>query len=109
MLAVGVISQVAVFTHWSPDEVVTLSFGFLAISLAVLLLFSNRFQRRVRRFIDRNFYVNRYDYRTQWSNVTRAMESGIDTESVLESAHALLRDIFLAKDVTLALREKRHW
>ena len=106
VLAVGVISQVAVFTHWSPDEVVTLSFGFLAILLAVLLLFSNRFQRRVRRFIDRNFYVNRYDYRTQWSNVTRAMESGIDTESVLESAHALLRDIFLAEDVTLALREK---
>ena len=44
------------------------------VLVATLLLFSNRFQRRVRRFIDRNFYVNRYDYRTQWSNVTGVLE-----------------------------------
>ncbi len=105
VLAVGIISQVATYTKWSPDEVVILSFGFLAALLAVLLLFSNRFQRRVRRFIDRNFYVNRYDYRTQWSNVTGALECGVDQEGVLRAAHALLRDIFLADAVTISLHE----
>jgi hypothetical protein len=106
VLAVGVISQVATYTNWSPDEVVILSFGFLAVLLAVLLLFSNRFQRRVRRFIDRNFYVNRYDYRTQWSNVTSALESGISKEGVLRAAHDLLRDVFLADAVTISLHEE---
>lgn len=106
VLAVGVVAQVATFTHWSPDEVVTLSFGFLVVLLAVLLLFSNRFQRRMRRFIDRNFYVNRYDYRTQWSNVTKALESVIETESVLERARAILEDVFLADHITIALREE---
>jgi len=106
VLAVGVVSQVAVFTQWSPDEVVTISFGFLAVLLAILLLFSNRFQRRVRRYIDRNFYVNRYDYRTQWANVTQSMESATDSHSVLARARTLLQEVFLADAVTLSLREK---
>lgn len=106
VLAVGVVAQVATFTHWSPDEVVTLSIGFLAVLLAVLLLLSNRFQRRMRRFIDSNFYVNRYDYRTQWSNVTRAMESVIETDSVLEKASEILKDLFMADAVTIALRDE---
>ena len=106
VLAVGIVAQVATYTHWSPDEVVTLSTGFLVVLLAVLLLFSNRFQRRVRRFIDRNFYVNRYDYRTQWSNVTRALESAVERAPLLESAHTLLRDVFLADEITIALKEE---
>jgi putative PEP-CTERM system histidine kinase len=103
VFAVGVVAQVATFTHWSPDEVVTLSLGFLAILFAALLLFSNRFQRRVRRFIDRNFYVNRYDYRTQWSSVTRALDSLHTQEEILECASSLCHDVFLADRVTIAL------
>jgi putative PEP-CTERM system histidine kinase len=106
VLAVGIVAQVATFTDWSPDEVVTLSTGFLVVLLAVLLLLSNRFQRRVRRFIDQNFYVNRYDYRTQWSNVTQALESIVEKDSVLQCAQVILKDVFLADQVTIALREE---
>jgi putative PEP-CTERM system histidine kinase len=104
VLAVGIVAQVATFTKWSPDEVVTLSFGFLATLMAVLLLLSNRFQRMVRRFIDRNFYVNRYDYRTQWSNVTWGLSAATEREEVLRCADAMLRDIFLADEITVGWR-----
>jgi len=103
VFAVGVVAQVATFTHWSPDEVVTLSLGFLAILIAILLLFSNRFQRRVRRFIDRNFYVNRYDYRTQWSNVTRTLDTVQREDEILQCVSSLCRDVFLADQVTISL------
>jgi hypothetical protein len=104
VLAVGVVAELATFTHWSPDEVVTLSFGFLAVLVAILLLFSNRFQRQMRRFIDKNFYVNRYDYRTQWSNVTQALDSALERADVLRCAVSILEDVFLADEVTVALR-----
>jgi hypothetical protein len=104
VLATGIVSQVATFTKWSPDEVVTLSFGFLAALIAVLLLLSNRFQRMVRRFIDKNFYVNRYDYRTQWSNVTQALNMATERQEVLRCADSMLRDIFLADEITIGLR-----
>jgi putative PEP-CTERM system histidine kinase len=104
VVAIGLVGQVANFTRWSPDEVVTLSFGFLAVIVAILLLFSNRFQRRVRRFIDRNFYVNRYDYRTQWSNLTRALETALERDQVMSRAESVLKSVFLADEVTIALR-----
>ena len=103
VLAVGIVAQIATFTNWSPDEVVTLSLGFLTALIAILLLFSNRFQRSVRRFIDRNFYVNRYDYRTQWSNVALSLDRAVSREEVLRSCDAMLRDVFLADKVTIAL------
>jgi putative PEP-CTERM system histidine kinase len=104
VFAIGAVAQISQFTHWSPDQVVTLTLGFLAVLLAVLFFVSNRFQRRVRRYIDRNFYVNRYDYRAQWSRVTQAMDEAQDREAVLGAAQALLREVFLADQVTIAVR-----
>jgi putative PEP-CTERM system histidine kinase len=106
VLAVGIVAQVATVTKWSPDEVVSLSFGFLAAFIAILLLFSNRFQRQVRRFIDRNFYVNRYDYRAQWSHVTQALGNAASRSEVLAGAHTLLQEVFLADEITIALRDE---
>jgi putative PEP-CTERM system histidine kinase len=104
VLSIGIAAQVAPLTNWSPDEILGVAFGFLAVLVAVLLLFSNGFQRAVRRYIDRNFYVNRYDYRAQWSRITEALENVIDEDRLLERASAFLRDVFAADEVTIALR-----
>jgi hypothetical protein len=106
VLAIGLAAQVAAVTRWSPDEILIVSAGFLAILVAGLLLFSNRFQRGVRRYIDRNFYVNRYDYRTQWSRLTESLESVTDRENALDRVATFLKDVFAADDVTIALRDE---
>jgi putative PEP-CTERM system histidine kinase len=106
VLSIGLAAQVATWTHWSPDEILIIAFGFLALLIAVLLLFSNRFQRRVRRFIDRNFYVNRYDYQTQWSKITESLESATDRDSVLNRASEFLQDAFAADEISIALRDE---
>ena len=105
VLVIGITAQFATLADWSPDEVVILSLGFLAIILAALFLFSNRFQRRVRRFIDKNFYVNRYDYRTQWANVTGTLGATHKKSEILRSIADMLTDIFLADEVTIAVRD----
>lgn len=106
VFAVGAVAQLSTFTHWSPDEVVSLSLAFLVVLMAVLLLVSNRFQRLVRRFIDRNFYVNRYDYRAQWVRVTHTLEQTEGREDVLREARSLLTDIFLADKITISLLDR---
>jgi len=104
VLSIGIAAQVAPLTDWSPDEILVVAFGFLAVLVIVLLLFSNGFQRMVRRYIDRNFYVNRYDYKTQWSRLTESLEGVTDEELLLKRVTALLGDVFAADGVTLALR-----
>jgi putative PEP-CTERM system histidine kinase len=108
VLAIGVAAQVATLTRWSPDEILVVSFGFLAFLVGGLFLFSTRFQRRVRRFIDRNFYVNRYDYRTQWSALTVALSSATDRRSLLDRAVAFLGEVFATDIVTIALLDRNH-
>ncbi len=106
VLAIGAAAQVATLTHWSPDEILLVSSGLLAVSVCVLFLFSTRFQRRIRRFIDRNFYVNRYDYRTQWSALTEALSSATDRRSLLDQAVSFLCEVFATDIVTVGLRDR---
>ncbi len=106
VLAMGLAAQLASLTRWTPGQVVTVSFIFLVILFAAAFLLSNRFQRSLRRFIDRNFYVNRYDYRAQWFRVTRTLEPGHGSDGVLVEAEALFREVFLADQVTLSMRER---
>jgi len=105
--AVGIAGQLAVWTHSSPDEILGIAFGILLALVVGLMIFSNRFHRQVRRFIDRNFYVNRYDYRSQWSDVLDTFDSLTDREQVLDRAVAYLTEVFRANGVTVALDEER--
>ncbi|MGD8377941.1 MAG: ATP-binding protein, partial [Acidobacteriota bacterium] len=61
--------------------------------------------RRVRRFIDRNFYVNRYDYRTQWSYVTQALNDARHRDEVVRRAALILEEVFLTDAITVSLKE----
>ena len=103
VLAIAVAAQLAVLTKWSPDEILIFASGFLAVLVTALLIFSNRFQRALRRIIDRNFYVNRYDYRSQWSKITEALESATDREMVLNRVAEFLTNVFSAKEITVSL------
>jgi len=104
VLSIGLAAQVATLTNWSPDEILIITFGFLAILTTVLLLVSNRFQRSVRRFIDRNFYVNRFDYRSQWAKITAALEGARTQEELLAATSIYLADTFDVGDLTIASR-----
>lgn len=105
VLAIAAAAQVASWTRWSPDEILAISAVFLAVLLGGLFVFSNRFQRSVRRFIDRNFYVNRYDYRSQWSLLTRALSDSTETNAVLDRVGPLLLEVFAADGYTIALKD----
>ncbi len=104
VFAMGLAAQVAAWTGWSPDEILIVTFVFLLILVGALLLFSNRFHRHVRRYIDRNFYVNRYDYRAQWSNITQILGDADSREALLDRASSFLREVFAADDLTIALK-----
>lgn len=106
LLAVAIASQLATVTGWSPGEVLSFAMAFLAILTLVATAFSSRMQRRIRRFIDRNLYVNRYDYQSQWLRLTRTLDPSQGEEWLLESALALLKEVFYAEEVTIALREE---
>jgi hypothetical protein len=85
--------------------VVTASFVFLVLIVACIVLFSSRFKQGVRRFIDRNFYVHRHDYRSHWARLTRDLDPSDDLGRVLAVSESFLRDAFDADAVSIALTD----
>jgi len=81
--------------------------GFLVFVAggAIMLMARPATGRAIRRFVDRNFYAYRYDYRREWGRVSRALSPAAAPEEVCRQIEALARDIFNADHVAIHFRE----
>jgi putative PEP-CTERM system histidine kinase len=74
-------------------RLLSISVGFAAGIMLTLALFSETVRRRVKVFIDKNFYKDKYDYRTQWLQFTQKISS---TRSFDELLNAILEGFSFA-------------
>jgi|SRR5262245_10561306 len=72
---------------------------------AILLLVQPATGRAIRRFVDRNFYAYRYDYRREWGRVSRALSPSASPEEVCRQIETLAREIFDSDHVAVHFRE----
>jgi hypothetical protein len=72
---------------------------------AILLLVQPATGRAIRRFVDRNFYAYRYDYRREWGRVSRALSPSASPEEVCRQIETLASEIFDADHVAVHFRE----
>ena len=59
----------------------------------------------MRRFIDRNFYANRYDYRREWEQVSRAITPTARPEEICRTIEGLMRSVFDTDRIAVHLRD----
>ena len=88
-------------------RVVSLAFYLLVGGGGLVLTFSPRANRSIKRFIDRNFYANRYDYRREWERVSRAITPTARPEDICKQIDGLLKAVFEADRVAIHLRDER--
>ncbi len=81
--------------------------GFLVFVAggALLLMVQPATGRAIRRFVDRNFYAYRYDYRREWGRVSRALSPSAAPEEVCRQIETLAREIFDADHIAVHFRE----
>lgn len=85
---------------------VTVAFLLFVGGGGLVLMVSPATSRRIRRFVDRNFYANRYDYRREWERVTSALTPSARPEQVAEQIEALIGTVFDAGRVAIHLRDE---
>jgi len=61
----------------------TILAAFLMLVMSLVLLLSGSLKKRVKRFIDRNFYRGRYDYREQWLRFSEEMSSLLNLDVIV--------------------------
>jgi putative PEP-CTERM system histidine kinase len=81
--------------------------GFLVFVAggAVLLMVQPASGRAIRRFVDRNFYAYRYDYRREWGRVSRALSPSASPEEVCRQIETLALEIFDSDHIAVHFRE----
>ena len=105
LLSMAVLSKV--LPVLSPEWKRSVSFAFyvLVAGGSLVLIFSPRANRMVKRFVDRNFYANRYDYRREWERVSRGIAPTGRLEDIGRQIEILLRSIFDTERIAIHLRD----
>lgn len=76
----------------------------LAVAGATMLVFSPRLTRRVRGFVDRNLYAQRYDYRREWSRASRHLRPSDPMPELAASISELLRSVLGCAEARVLVR-----
>ncbi len=106
LLVLGAAGWVAREQGWGPSLATTVSLIFAAVLILAVFMFSIRTRRAIRRFIDTNFYVSRYDYRREWSRTSLALAGVTREVDILERVLGLMRETFDADPVVGATLER---
>jgi putative PEP-CTERM system histidine kinase len=107
LLAMAVLSRVLPVLTPEWKHAAGIAFYVLAGGGGLVLLASPGANRAVKRFIDRNFYANRYDYRREWERVSAAITPTARPEDVCRQVETLLCSVFEAERVAIHLRDDR--
>lgn len=75
--------------------------AFAAIVGVVVAVFSKTVRAELRRFVTRNFYRSKYDYRAQWIQVTEAFQETVDKNSIMDHLLDVLIKTFPASHVSI--------
>ena len=66
-------------------EIARILFFSLAIVLLAVVLFSGQLRARLRVFLGKHFYSNKYDYRREWLRLTAALDAGVQGRESLDA------------------------
>ena len=81
-------------------------FIFIALLGLSLLLLSEGIRQRVKRFISRNFYRARYDYRKEWGAFTQRTSSILDIKDLCSMVCRVASETFGVSSVTIWLTDE---
>jgi putative PEP-CTERM system histidine kinase len=71
--------------------------GIFVVFLFLAVIISGKARKRLRRFVNENFYFNMYDYRKEWRKYARLMASSNTIDELLENVINSLCATMLAK------------
>jgi putative PEP-CTERM system histidine kinase len=102
LMTLGAVALVARSRGWGVSSLGVTSLVFLALLLLAMFFASSRVRRGIRRFIDSNFYVSRYDYRREWETTSEALSGATSEREVLAAVVKVVRDSLDASTVVVA-------
>jgi len=106
LLMVGVVTQLMQYLGEQKHLFLSVLFTFLAILALMVFLLSEQVRRKVKFFISRNFYKNKYDYREKWLEFTEGLSSKISLNDLFPAIIELLAKTIWVNHISIWLYDE---
>ena len=106
LLLIGFLGEGMQHFGFSFPRTVAVSFAFLLGVALLMLLLSGRFRREVKVVLHKNFYQNKYDYRTQWLNFSMQLSTSRSGEELLQRILSFYCEVFGVETAALFLYDE---
>lgn len=103
LVAIGALAKVIDYLGGSQMLPLGAFFAFLAVVGLIVLLLSDTFRHRVKRFINLNFYRSSYDYRKEWTTFTQCTASVMEVKGFCAAVSKMVSETFTVPSVTIWL------
>lgn len=97
LLALALISFLSKLLELPYDRLTVSVLGIFAVFLIAAVMISGRARRRLRYFINENFYPDQYNYRKEWRRYAALMASSTIIDDLLSNVISSLCNTMLAK------------
>src|SRR5215831_18210813 len=101
LLAVGAVGEWLRHTNQPLGLGLSIVVVFGALVGLAIAAFSKTVRAEIRRFITRNFYRSKYDYRARWLEVTEAFQQATDREAIMDRLLDLLIRTFPTTSISI--------
>lgn len=106
LLMLGLAGQLMRYIGGGKSTSLLILFTFISALTLVTVLLSENVRRKVKFYINQNFYKNKYDYREKWSEFTEGLSSKISLKELLPAIIELLAKTIWVNYITLWLYDE---
>ncbi len=106
LLLIGLLGEGMQHFGYSFPRIVTVSFAFLLGIALLILMMSGRVRRELTVVLHKNFYQNKYDYRTQWLDFTMELSTSRSGEELLNRILSSYSEVFGVECAALFLYDE---
>ena len=101
LLAVGALGEWFRRTNQPLGVGLSIVVVFGALVVLAVAAFSKTVRAGIRRFLSRNFYRSKYDYRAQWLRVTETFQAAAEKETIMDRLLDLLINTFPTRTISI--------
>ncbi|MEN6475130.1 MAG: XrtA/PEP-CTERM system histidine kinase PrsK [Syntrophaceae bacterium] len=90
----------------SASFVMTGFLAFCAVIILLLMIVSPTLRARVRFFINTHFFVNKYDYRKEWGEMSRYLGVATNASQIIHTTAQVILDSMFIRELSIWLRDE---
>ncbi len=106
LLVIGIVGKIVQYAGGSVNLFLTFLAALIAFFILLAILVSKSLKERIKLFVDRNFYKNRYDYREQWGRFSESLSAVLNFDEVLTTVIENISTIFGANRIAIFLADE---